>query len=290
MTPDRGPYKTLLKINIIDYDEEIICEDFTIEKLSLQEQLNYFDLESFELDENKNVRGWKPKNNTERKAPDLLESFSREEIDELIGSEYYVYTKTFQDASILIETLRLYKLGYIVATHSESLNFKIAQFHYPRYVKVHKAGLLEININELEEIDQLFKALKKLEDKKVKLNLERFKESPKHYHHSFINLVGILESLLTGNNSGELKYRFSLNTNYVLKKAINSSSEIDFNTIKQLYDIRSSLVHTGESKKFTKDKYLLLRQITQEILIWFVYHPEYYVEEEILKELFQKEI
>ena len=286
MNPDRGPYKTLLKINIVDYKDLITCEDFTIEKLSLQEQLSFFDLESFELDENKNVRGWKPKNSTGRKTPDLLESFSREEIDELIGSEYYIYTKTFQDASILIETLRLYKLGYIVATHSESLNSKFVQFHYPRFVKVNRAGLLEISVTEIEEIEKLFKALKNLDDKKVKLNLERFKESPKHYYHSFINLVGILESLLTGNNNGELKYRFSLNTNYVLKKAINSKSKIDFNTIKKLYDIRSFLVHTGESKNFNKEKYLLLRQITQEILIWFVYHPDYDVEEEIMKDLF----
>src|SRR5690606_29790918 len=170
--------------------------------------------------------------------------------------------------------------------YSESLRTKYAQFHHPRFMKVHRAGLLKIETKELEKIEELYLALKKIKQKKVILNLERFKQSPEHYYHSFINLVGILESLLTGNNNGELKYRFALNTNFLLKKAIKSEVKVDFNTLKKLYDIRSALVHTGESKKFTKDYYLLLRQITQEILIWFVHYPNYNVEEEILIELF----
>jgi len=287
MNPKMGPFKTLLKIDIKDYKEKITFKDFTIERISLQQQCNIFDLESFDLDENKKVKSWKPKTIEGRRTPEFLENYSKEEVDELIGSEFYLYTATFEDAATIIDAFRLFKPGYIVATYSESLNYKFAQYHYPRFIKVHRAGLSKIEVNEISEIENLYQALKKLKDKKLDLNLDRFKENPKHYYHAFINLVGILESLLTGNNNGELKYRFALNTTYLLKKVIKSEIEIDFNEIKKIYDIRSSLVHTGESKKFSKDHYLLLRKITQEILVWFVYNPSYDVEEQIMITLFK---
>ena len=92
---------------------------------------------------------------------------------------------------------------------------------------------------------------------------------------------------MTGNDNGELKFRFALYLNHILKNTIKSEIEIDLTTAKKLYDIRSSLVHSGKSKKFTKELYLLLRNITQEIIVWHVYSPNYSVEKNILEKLFE---
>tara|TARA_R110002051_G_scaffold137916_4_gene210657 strand:+ start:86498 stop:87385 length:888 start_codon:yes stop_codon:yes gene_type:complete len=281
-----GPYETLLKIDIVDFHEFVELNHFRIRKLTVQEQCNLFDLESFDVDQNKEVKNWKPKP-PERKQNQLkhLDGYSREDWEELIGSEYYLICDELEDIDLILDAFRLFKLGYIVATFSKSRNYDAVQFHYPRFVKIARAGLCKITVEELKEVQNLFIELKRTSDDKIILNLERFKNGPEHNYHSFINLVGILESLLTGDDRDTLTFRFALYLNHILKNTIKSNLSIDMAKAKRLYGIRSDLAHSGKSKKFTKEDYLLLRNITQEILVWYVQNPKYNVEESILNSL-----
>lgn len=283
------PYETLLKIDIVDFQDYVGLEHFGIKKLSYQEQCNLFDLESFDLRDHKEVRNWKPKpEEKKRNQLKYIDSYSRQDWQELIGSEYYLNCNSFEEVLIILDAFRLYKSGYIVATFSKSRNYESVQFIYPRFIKVAREGLMKVNVKELSEIEKLYLELKKVTDKKINLNLERYKNGPKTYHHSFIDLVGILESLLTGNDSGELKFRFSLYVNHILKNKIKSDIEINFKSAKELYDIRSSLAHSGESKKFSPERYLLLNEITREVLVWYVHNPKYVIETDFLKTLFDE--
>mgnify|MGYP001791269413 CR=1 FL=1 len=288
MTLRLGPYETLLKVDIVDFKDFVQLKHFGIRKLTYEEQCDLFDLESFDVDENKDVKNCKPKSPEKKKnkLSKYLEGFSRQDREELIGSEYYILCDRLENVESILDAFRLHKLGYIVATFSKSQIYDACQYHYPRFIKIAKAGLLRINVSELEEIEKLFLAIKSISNKKVKLNLERFINGPNLYYHSYINLVGILESLLIGNDNGELKFRLALYVNHILKNTIKSDIEIDFATAKKLYDIRSSLVHTGVSKKFSKELYLLLRDITREILVWNIYNPNYEVENDFLETLF----
>lgn len=90
MFPKRGPFKTLMKIDILDFKDRVNLKHFGIEKISYQTQCWLFDLESFELNEEKRVISWKPKPIEERRNNlKNIADYSDSDRDELIGSEYY---------------------------------------------------------------------------------------------------------------------------------------------------------------------------------------------------------
>jgi hypothetical protein len=289
MFPKRGPFKTLMKIDIVDFKDTINLNHFGIEKISYQNQCWLFDLESFELNEAKEVTSWKPKPIEERRNNlKGLDDYSDSERNELIGSEYYLLNEFYDDIDLILEAFHLYKLGNIVATFSQNTTVEVTHFHHPRFRRIPRVGICKISVKDLAEIENLFLKLKEIKNKKVLLNIERLKYDANNFHHSFINLVGILESLLTNNDTGELKFRFSLYVNHLLKNSMNSDISIDFPTAKKLYDIRSSLVHKGESKKYSIESHLLLKDITREILVWHIINENYSVEKDFLDYLFKK--
>ncbi|WP_072305078.1 HEPN domain-containing protein [Cellulophaga fucicola] len=278
-----------MKIDIIDFNDAVNLKHFGIEKISYQNQCWLFDLESFELNEEKEVTAWKPKPVGERRNNlKSLADYSDSDRNELIGSEYYLRNEFFDDIELILEAFHLYKLGNIVATFSQNTTVEITHFNYPRFRRIPQTGICQISVKDLPEIEKLFLKLKKIENKKILLNIERLKYDADNLHHSFINLVGILESLLTNNDTGELKFRFSLYVNHILRNSINSDIKIDFPTAKKLYDVRSSLVHKGESKKYSIELYLLLKDITREILVWHIENENYNVEKDFMEYVFEK--
>jgi hypothetical protein len=289
MFPKTGPFKTLMKIDIVDFKDTVNLKHFGIEKISYQNQCWLFDLESFELNEQKEVINWKPKPFEERRNNlKNIADYSESERNELIGSEFYLRNEFYDDIDLILEAFHLYKLGSIIATFSQNTTVEITHFNYPRFRRVPRVGICQISVDDLPEIEKLFLELKEIKNKKILLNIERLKYDADNLHHSFINLVGILESLLTNNDTGELKFRFALYVNHILRNTINSEIKIDFPTAKKLYDIRSSLVHKGESKKYSIELYLLLKDITREILVWHIRNENYNVEKDFLDYAFEK--
>ena len=83
-----GPYETSLKFDIVDFHKYVELNHFRIRKLSFQEQCDLFDLDSFDTDQNKEVKNCRPKT-PEQKQNRLkhLDGYSRDDWQELIGSE-----------------------------------------------------------------------------------------------------------------------------------------------------------------------------------------------------------
>ena len=79
---------------------------------------------------------------------------------------------------------------------------------------------------------------------------------------SFVTLIISLETLLN-KSAQELRYRISRNAAVLLGEDQEDSKKI-FTEIKGLYDIRSEIVHSGKSKKFTKRDLLRLRHYVRE--------------------------
>ena len=79
---------------------------------------------------------------------------------------------------------------------------------------------------------------------------------------SFLTLMISLETLLNP-GEGELKYRISRNTAVLLGNDREASRNI-FTEIKKFYDMRSKVVHTGDSKIIKKDALLNLRYYVRE--------------------------
>ena len=121
-------------------------------------------MENFDTDDNHEVKRWKSKK-TENKRNRLkhLESYSQQDWRELIGSEYYLHSSSVEDVDLILDAFRLIKPGYIVATFSKSQNHDLVHFHYPRFIKVARAGLCKISVEELKDVENLFLELKKLQ-------------------------------------------------------------------------------------------------------------------------------
>lgn len=79
---------------------------------------------------------------------------------------------------------------------------------------------------------------------------------------SFLTLMISLETLLNP-GEGELKYRISRNTAALLGNDKEAFKSI-FTKIRKLYDMRSKVVHTGDSKIIKKDALLNLRYYVRE--------------------------
>lgn len=80
---------------------------------------------------------------------------------------------------------------------------------------------------------------------------------------SFLSLMISLETLFHPSDQGELRYRISRNTAVLLGNE-KEDSETVFREIKDLYDKRSKVVHTGESNIINKDDLLKLRYYVME--------------------------
>jgi len=81
---------------------------------------------------------------------------------------------------------------------------------------------------------------------------------------SFLALMIALETLFNDGNQ-ELRYRLARGSAVFLGKSSRESHHI-FNDIRKLYDKRSTLVHTGDSKKLSSSDLLLLQNYVRDSL------------------------
>jgi hypothetical protein len=132
----------------------------------------------------------------------------------------------------------------------------------------YKGNKLVIDSNEIKEVEDIFKLILKNKDEKLTLLLERFRGTyfaNLRDENIFIELMSIIESLLDIGNS-ELSYRLSLYTSYLLKNKCNY--EISFKRVKDLYNIRSKLIHQGVLKEgLNKSDLITLRRSVSNLLL-----------------------
>ena len=106
-------------------------------------------------------------------------------------------------------------------------------------------------------------------NKNLQLAFENFEVSYKVSNRalSFLSLMISLETMLNPGHA-ELRYHVSRNTAVLLGNKETESEKI-FRDVKGLYDKRSKLVHTGNSKEITKDDLLKLRKYVRESIVKF---------------------
>ncbi|MFX0009110.1 MAG: hypothetical protein ACFE9R_02240 [Candidatus Hermodarchaeota archaeon] len=123
-----------------------------------------------------------------------------------------------------------------------------------------------------------------LEKKWIQLAVENFDQSYKSIDNnlSFLSLMICLEALF---NPGEyeLKYRISRNIAVFLGKYKNMDSKKIFTDIKDLYDKRSKIVHTGKNDVIDSNNLSTLRKYVRESIKKMIELDEN--KDELLKEL-----
>ena len=96
------------------------------------------------------------------------------------------------------------------------------------------------------------------------MSFENYEDSYEAQHPilSFLSLMIAMEVLFNPGKS-ELRYRISRNCAVLLGKDEKESQEI-FSTIRNIYDVRSKIIHTGDSSNFDKEHLPLLRHYIRE--------------------------
>jgi hypothetical protein len=154
---------------------------------------------------------------------------------------------------------------------------------------------LEIkNKNELSEIKRIYK---KILDKKNNNTFQIIAESYKNAISGistdikirFILLVIALECLCLPAINDELKFRFSLRIAKLLSKYCKSNVEEQFNIeeqfkfAKKIYDIRSDIVHNGESDKLDINTFLKTVKITSQLIHIYLNNDDIFKKENLEK-------
>lgn len=129
-----------------------------------------------------------------------------------------------------------------------------------------------IDSNEIIEVEKIFKLILDNQNEKLKLLLERFRNT--HFanlreENIFVELMSIVESLLNLGNA-ELSFRLSLFVSYLLNNKCNYKAS--FKKIKNFYNTRSKLIHNGMLKNgLDKEDLIDLRRCTAKLLVLALY-------------------
>ena len=172
------------------------------------------------------------------------------------------------EAADLLTSLRLYKNGKveIPIIFSE----KLGHFQNVKLKIVKDERLYRLEKDDITEIEQIHKKITGLKNKKYWLLIERFNNAISNessFKNAFVDLAGILESILLQNNKNELRFRFSLHLSNLLNLL---GSSITFKKAQTIYDIRSKLVHTGDAKGFNEALFFELLNYTRIIIKWYL--------------------
>jgi hypothetical protein len=171
-----------------------------------------------------------------------------------LDSNYFKVQNYLRD---LLKLMRLFKEGNI----QMPINFNyVKENNRPTLfstLTIHDITILSNNYSlETSKIDDLQNFLNdfdlSINEKSLNLALENYELSyeVKNVNLQFLTLMNALEVLLKSGNA-ELKYRLSRNGAVLLGKDKGESEKI-YKELRCLYDIRSSIVHTGEPKECEK--------------------------------------
>jgi hypothetical protein len=192
-----------------------------------------------------------------------------------VNCKYFLEIPTLKEDSFirnevsdLLTSLRLYKQGKIEVPFIFSEKLGNFQNVKPRHVKNER--LYRLELSDIPDIELLYEKIKGMNDKKYRLIIERFNNAisdSSSLKNAYIDLVGIIESVLLQNKKDELRYRFSLLLSNTLKEL---GTLISFKEAQSIYDIRSSLAHSGDAKDFDDASFFNLLNYTRKIIKWYI--------------------
>jgi hypothetical protein len=198
---------------------------------------------------------------------------SSEDLDS--KSDFWRIEHAYQDKLISylegqLRKLRLYKEGSIRL--SLEIFYRIEKSHWEMDSSRESILACENRLFSLTEEEALqankFLSKDNIESKHkyLKFAVENFEQSYSiaHQELEFLSLMISLEALLNDANS-ELRFRVSRGCAVLIGKTPSESKQI-FKQVKELYDKRSILVHTGDKSKIKEIDVLNLKEIVRQAL------------------------
>lgn len=187
----------------------------------------------------------------------------------IFSSEASAFEKNIKDyLEPVIRLMRLFKEGNICMP---AYYYYVIDNNIPRPLMALRKGfhvsqeLYTLESSEISDL-QLFIQNTKLPFKEsfLQLAFENFETSYhiRNVNLSFLSLMISLETLFSP-DVRELRYRVSRNSAVLLGKEKEDSEKI-FSEVKDLYDKRSKIVHTGESNIINNEDLLKLRHYVRE--------------------------
>ncbi len=143
----------------------------------------------------------------------------------------------------------------------------ISVYEHPQY---DAERCVKINKSDLRKIRKIFNTLKNVKDDKFDIIREKYNfaiNQRTSSKSSFIELASILEALFLDGTNQELSFRLSLIVSYIINK--NHKTKYNFNWFKNIYDIRSKLVHTGKCREYNNDIYEDLKVLTSKLILLY---------------------
>jgi len=170
--------------------------------------------------------------------------------------------KLFKDGDIILKE----SIFYFKGKHSGNSVMRVIE---PRKIY---PGMLAYSLSTIErkQLNKLLKHLAGCKDDSIRLAISLFQMSYEmpyrgDFNMAFLSLMIGLESLLTGEGNGELRYRLSRSVAVLLGETKKESYEI-MKQVKKYYDIRSTIVHSGKPGYASKDDLAGLRQVVRRVI------------------------
>jgi len=196
-------------IFIPNYVNEIILGDFKIRKRTNEELQNYYGIETIEINSYGGVNKFVYNKDKHSKIHWLFL--------EQIGANCNYFIEFSQDASVNIRknlsnfltALRLSKFGKVEIPIIFSTDLK--QFQNVKTTLVKEEELMILDKEEIFHIYKFYKNISHINEPKYNLVIERFENAisaSSNYENAFVDLIGILESIVLQNKQDELRYRF----------------------------------------------------------------------------------
>jgi hypothetical protein len=169
-----------------------------------------------------------------------------------------------------IRLLRLFKEGNVFLRFSFFYHMKDSEpatFQIARQGPLADTTRLVLSENDIVEAESFLNRHKiPFDNPQLQLAFDSFEMSYESYHSglSFLSLMISLETLLNPSDH-ELRYRVSRNTAVLLGGNEEDSKSI-FSKVRDLYDKRSKLVHTGKYETINNQDVLDLRDFVREVI------------------------
>lgn len=180
-------------------------------------------------------------------------------------------------------------------------NLKIALNWFMGVESVHKTAKCycnyfpysEFNKTDIKKFAQVYNKIVDLKENKIlKLifdKLDFIVSGEGKDLNKFLDLMTILEMLYLPENNSELSFRLSIRLANMFGKFYKEDKKTTFDKIKYFYDIRSSIVHTGEAKYkkniicLSSEKTILidLLDVTRKSILLYVEDPNRFKEDEL---------
>jgi len=269
------------KIEIIDYDKPIQFGNTVIRKMTGDEIFEFLGIKEAVIDENGRPGDIILRN---------VDSSTHESVPhELFGALYLIEfqnNKEFHsNNSILLSAFRIYRTGDVFAPWAYTKGRLSISYSHPEFTNYQV--IYRIKEKEINDVYSIYKRLTESTSEKTKLIIERFNNaiaSTTSLQNCFVELTSILESILV-NESFELRFRFSLYGAFILSQI--GESKFSVKELQKIYDIRSQLIHTGKSTKYTEGELDSLREISIKLIKWYIFNDDKknYVKELVYEKL-----